>query len=184
MYQEGDRLVRVKANYFLFMIVAAAPAWGVEWSAQWITVPNTPRTDYGIYHFRKAISLAEKPAKFVVHASGDNRYQLFVNGKRVAWGPARGDLYHWRYETVDLAPELRAGKNVIAAVVWNHGADSPMAQVTNQTGFLLQGDTPAERAADTSRSWKCRDGPGVLTDCGAHGARCQRLLRGRAGRAR
>ena len=26
-----------------------------------------------------------------------------VNGRRVVWGPARGDLNHWRFETVDLA---------------------------------------------------------------------------------
>ena len=91
----------------------------------------------------------------MVHASGDNRYQLFVNGQRVAWGPARGDLFHWRYETVDITGFLRAGKNVIAAVVWNFGEHAPEAQITLQTGFLLQGDTAAERVVDTGPSWKC-----------------------------
>lgn len=90
-----------------------------------------------------------------MHVSADNRYQLFVNGTRVAWGPARGDLYHWRYETVDLAPHLNPGKNVLAAVVWNFGPDSPMAQVTSETGFLLQGDADAERVVDTGKDWKC-----------------------------
>ena len=55
-------------------------------------------------------TLREKPARFVVHVTADNRYQLFVNGARVAWGPARGDLDHWRYETLDLAPYLKAGQ--------------------------------------------------------------------------
>ena len=118
-------------------------------------MPGAPRTDYGVYHFRRTLNLASKPSNFVVHVSGDNRYQLYVNGRRVSWGPARGDLFHWRYETVDLAPQLRAGKNVLAAVVWNFGADAPLAQVTNETGFLLQGDTAAERVADTGREWKC-----------------------------
>jgi len=124
------------------------------WSAHWISPPGAPATDYAVCHFRRTIELAAKPSRFVVHASGDNRYQLFVNGRRVAWGPARGDLFHWRYETVDLAPYLEAGTNVLAAVVWNFGDYAPEAQITLRTGFLLEGDTAAERAADTGPGWK------------------------------
>ena len=125
------------------------------WSGKWIAVPKAPATEYGVYHFRKSFELAARPEKFVVHASADNRYQLYVNGQRVAWGPARGDLFHWRYESVDITGFLRAGRNVIAAVVWNFGEYAPEAQVTLQTGFLLQGDTAAERVVDTGASWKC-----------------------------
>ena len=118
------------------------------WTARWIAVPHAPRTEYGVYHFRKTIDVPTRPAHFIVHASGDNRYQLFVNGQRVAWGPARGDLFHWRYETVDIAGFLQAGANVLAAVVWNFGDDAPEAQITSETAFLLQGDSPAESGAD------------------------------------
>ena len=52
-------------------------------------------------------------------------------------GPARGDLHHWRYESVDIARHLKAGKNVLAAVVWNFGELAPEAQITNQTGLLV-----------------------------------------------
>ncbi|MBV8864314.1 MAG: hypothetical protein JO210_02815, partial [Acidobacteriaceae bacterium] len=71
------------------------------WPAQWIAVAGAPTQDYGVYHFRRTFELAAQPEHFVVYVSGDNRYQLFANGQRVAWGPARGDLTHWRYETVD-----------------------------------------------------------------------------------
>jgi hypothetical protein len=124
------------------------------WPARWITVAGAQPFAYGVYHFRKAFDLAAVPSTFVVHVTGDNRYQLFVNGRRVAWGPARGDLNHWRYETIDLAPHLKAGRNALAAVVWNFAQYAPEAQLTNQTGFLLQGDTPAERVVDTNASWK------------------------------
>ena len=90
----------------------------------------------------------------MVHVTADNRYQLYVNGERISVGPARGDLNHWRYETVDLAPHLKAGKNVLAAVVWNYASDAPEAQITNETGFLLQGDGAAERIVDTGKAWK------------------------------
>jgi alpha-L-rhamnosidase len=126
-----------------------------RWTAQWIAVPSQPATLYGVYCFRKALDLAAKPVKFVVHVTADNRYQVYVNGKRVSWGPARGDAFHWRYETVDLAPYLEAGKNVLAAVVWNFGDDAPMAQMTLQTGFVVEGDTAAERAVATGPTWKC-----------------------------
>ena len=125
------------------------------WSARWIATPGAPPNGYGVYHFRRAFELASAPASFVVHVTGDNRYQLFVNGRRVTEGPARGDLAHWRYETVDLARLLRPGKNVLAAVVWNFGEYAPEAQISNRAGFLLQGDTEAERIVDTGPDWKC-----------------------------
>jgi alpha-L-rhamnosidase len=125
------------------------------WGARWIYPADAPPSDYGVYHFRRAFDLASRPASFVVHVSGDNRYQLFVNGERVVWGPARGDLSQWRYETVDIAAHLHANRNVLAAVVWNFGAEAPMAQVSYRTGFMLHGDNAAARVVDTNRQWKC-----------------------------
>jgi hypothetical protein len=86
--------------------------------------------------------------------SADNRFIFFVNGVRVGDGPARGDLDHWRYETYDIAPLLRAGGNVLGAVVWNYGALAPVAQLSDRTGFLVKGDSPAESAANTGDSWE------------------------------
>ncbi|HZB44282.1 MAG TPA: hypothetical protein VE360_03520, partial [Pyrinomonadaceae bacterium] len=126
-----------------------------QWTARWVAVPEAPPEGYGVYHFRRAFDLPSRPASFVVHVTGDNRYQLFVNGERVASGPARGDLTHWRYETVDLARWLKVGRNVLAAVVWNFGPHAPEAQISARTGFLLQGDTESERLVDTGPAWKC-----------------------------
>jgi hypothetical protein len=114
-----------------------------------------------VTHFRKAFTLASLPAHFTVHVSGDNRYELFVNGARVLAGPARGDLDHWRFESLDIAPELRVGRNILAAVVWNFAELAPMAQITNETGFLLQGDSSAEEMVDTDSGWKCVADPAV-----------------------
>ncbi|MEN9686744.1 MAG: hypothetical protein RLZZ28_2530, partial [Bacteroidota bacterium] len=125
-----------------------------NWSASWITSPDAFQREYGIYHFRKNISINKKPEKFIVHVSADNRYRLFVNGKAVCLGPARGDLYNWYFETVDIAPYLQAGNNMIAALVWNMGVYAPVAQVTNQTAFLLQGNTEAEKIINTNTGWK------------------------------
>jgi len=126
------------------------------WDAFWITVPDLPASEYQVCLFRKTLTFPESlPSSYVVHVSADNRYKLFVNGKMVSLGPARGDLHHWRYETVDLAPFLHPGNNFIAAQVWNEADWRPEAQISLRTGFLLQGSTAAEAAINTGDSWKC-----------------------------
>ena len=132
---------------------------GRRWKAQWIACPGEPRREFGVFRFRKTFTLATAPRQFVIHASGDNRYELFVNGTRVLEGPARGDLDHWRYETADIAERLRPGKNVLAAVVWNFAELAPMAQMSNETGLIVQGDGAAEAVVNTDPSWQTlRDG--------------------------
>lgn len=123
------------------------------WPAKWIAPPGIPAHGYGVYHFRKKIELKKVPSGFRVHVSGDNRYKLFVNGQMVCLGPARGDVHHWNFETVDLSPYLNAGQNIIAAVVWNFGDKSPAAQITHRTGFIIQGDAAEEQFINTNESW-------------------------------
>jgi hypothetical protein len=81
--------------------------------------------------------------------SADNRYLLYIKGKGIGRGPARSSLYNWNFGSYDIAPQFHPGKNVIAALVWNMGELAPVVQVSNQTGFLLQGDTRAEQEANT-----------------------------------
>ena len=138
----------MKRLLFLLPLVAFAQN---PWTAQWIAVPDSPAFDYGVYHFRRSFELAARPASFLVHVTADNRYILYVNGERVGLGPARGDLNHWRYETYDIAPQLRAGRNVLAAMVWNAGIDGPVAQNTYRTGFLAGG----QKEVETGLQWKC-----------------------------
>lgn len=124
------------------------------WNSQWITTPFDDGTSYGVFYFRKNIDLVTKPASFLVHVSADNRYKLYVNGTLVSLGPARGDTYFWNYETVDLAPYLNTGKNTVAALVWNEAQYRPAAQISNRTGFILQGNSPAEEMLNTNNTWK------------------------------
>jgi hypothetical protein len=123
--------------------------------ASWIAPPGVPGDTFTVFHARRTFGLAAVPARFVVHVSADNRYRLYVNGVQVSSGSQRSDVTHWRYETLDLAPHLRAGRNVIAALVWNWGAARPVAQHSHRTGFLLQGNGPAEAAlVNTGPGWR------------------------------
>src|SRR5580658_2152799 len=123
------------------------------WQASWITHPTVPLREPVVLHFRRALQLESKPARYVVHVSADNRFILYVNGHRVGDGPARGDLAHWRYETFDLAPFLTAGANLVTATVWNFGIYAPAAQITDRTAFLVQGDGALEAGVSTPAGW-------------------------------
>jgi len=131
-------------------------AQDVKWNAHWIMHPTVEPHSHALILFRKDFELPKKPEKFVVHLSADNHYRLFVNGKYITRGPARGDISHWFYETIDIAENLKAGKNTIAAEVVNWGPKRSFTYFSQMTSFIMQGDSEAEKVVNTSGgSWKC-----------------------------
>src|SRR5690349_21440429 len=172
MMHFGAQLKTVTLLVLFFGLIHAGEAQSINptllekpWNAQWITGPGgslnmwsgivpTELKQYGVYKFRKTFDLSTKPSSFVIHVSADNRYKLFVNGTLVSLGPARGDLFHWNFETVDISSYLQSGKNVISAVVWNEGELKPEAQISHMTAFIVQGNSADEEIVNTNNSWK------------------------------
>jgi hypothetical protein len=114
-----------------------------------------------VLHFRKVIQLAQLPQHFVIQVSADNQFMLYVNQTWVGFGPAKSDLGHWRYETYDIAPMLQTGRNVLAATVWNFGVLTPLAQISDRTGFVLHGASETEHIADTGPTWEVEEERGI-----------------------
>jgi hypothetical protein len=131
-----------------------SPLFSKPWPADWIAAKGAPGREYGVYLFRKRIELAKKPEKFVIHISADNRYKLYVNQQFVSAGPARGDIAHYNYETLDLSPYLTAGTNIVSVQVWNEAEYRPEAQISLRTGLIVQGDGADEQIINTGTSWK------------------------------
>ena len=125
----------------------------------WISYPTANVTSYGVYHFRRTFTLDDVPAQLHVQVSADNRYQLFVNGQRVSYGPAKGDLQTYKYDQPDIAPFLQKGENVIAALVFNGGEDRPLAFVTYQTAFLFRTADERYDSLNSDARWKCYQNP-------------------------
>jgi alpha-L-rhamnosidase len=160
----NSRIILVAVAALIFIGSGAPAETNSEfrlWTAFWIVCPDGPVRDRGVFHFRKRFRLERVPAHFMVHVSGDSQFLLYVNQQRIGSGPARGDLAHWRFETYDLAPFLRAGTNVLGATVWNFGEHSAIAQMSDRSGFLLQGDTITEQIADTNNSWEAEQEKGI-----------------------
>lgn len=151
------------AARLLALLLASAPL-PVLAEGKWITHPSlvgeAQHSQSVALQFRRNLDLAVRPASLPVEVSADNRYELFVNGVRVDGGPSRGDLGHWRYRRLDLAPYLKRGTNVIAAKVWNDGKAAGVAQISARTGFLLRAAPDADKALaaalDTMAGWSVR----------------------------
>jgi alpha-L-rhamnosidase len=124
------------------------------WHAAWVTHPTATLREPLVLHFRRSLELAAVPTSYPVRVSADNRFILYVNGRRVGDGPARGDLSHWRYERFDLAPLLHAGHNLIAATVWNWGILAPIAQISDRTAFLLESEAIGADGISTPEGWQ------------------------------
>lgn len=161
----GDRWTARLVVALMLGAVSAAETTTLDsapktWAAQWIARADGPARDFDVVYFRKTVSVAAVPARFVVDVSADTRFELHVNGKRVGMGPALADVHHWRYETFDLAPYLHAGKNTVAAVVWNFGTVAAIAQLSSQTAFLLSAEDSANSSINTGDGWMASQEPG------------------------
>ena len=125
-----------------------------SWNSYWISHPEGSVYDYRVLIFRNSFELREVPEKQIVYVSADNRYRLFINGKQVCAGPARGSLQYWRYEKVDIAPFLVKGKNLIASEVYNYGEYKPAAQFSHQTAFIFQAEGDLGNILNTGNNTK------------------------------
>lgn len=125
------------------------------WDASWICVPDAGENAPGLYLFRKTIDIKSVPGQFEIYVSADNRYKLYVNEVLVSIGSAQGDLGHWNYEALDIAPFLKTGENIVSAKVWNEGNLRPVSQFSFRTGFLLQGTNDETKQLNTNETWKC-----------------------------
>ncbi len=116
---------------------------------------------YQVRRFRRTFEAAAGDT-LVVHVTADSRYLLWCNGTLVARGPARGDVHHHFYETVDLSAHLRPGRNVLAALVLDmsrvahrpSALGAPCAIMTYAGGFLLEADLGSARLDTGAPGWR------------------------------
>ena len=132
------------------------------WSAEGTHAAPAPGASspshYQVRMFRRTFEVVAMGAtRRVVHVSADSRYLFFCNGTLVGRGPAKGDVNHHFYESLDLAPHLRAGRNVLAALVLDMSRvahrptqlGAPCSVMTYAGGFVLEGGE-----LSTDEKWK------------------------------
>ena len=141
-----------------------------DWQGQWIWCTEDPGTENVWTMFRKTFSADSLPGTLPAHISADSRYWLWVNGTRVVYegslkrGPDKESGY---YDTVDIAPYLQPGDNVIAALVWYWGKDQSFSYIDSGSGgFLFEAVSP-ELTVLSDSTWLARKDPAFLNDTGA-----------------
>ncbi|MBI5692180.1 MAG: hypothetical protein HZC55_19025 [Verrucomicrobia bacterium] len=122
------------------------------WSAEGTHAAPSPAaaspSHYQVRLFRRVFEAAGAGSvPLLVHVSADSRYLFYCNGKLLGRGPAKGDIHHHFFETYDLAPHLRPGRNVLAALVLDMSRvahrptqlGAPCSVMTYAGGFVLDG---------------------------------------------
>lgn len=145
--------------FFILILLIPVLIFAQDQTAPWIALPSANVTEYGVYHFRKSFDLEKVPEKLLIHVSADNRYNLFVNGERVCYGPAKGDMLSYKYDVIDIAGFLKPGKNVLAALVYNGGKDKALSFISAQTAFMLRSELSEFEMLNTSSGWKVFKNP-------------------------
>ena len=113
---------------------ASAPFADAYWI--WPVSPNWDiHNSYAL--FRKSFALKQVPAQAPLFITADQSYRLFVNGRFVCRGPARGFQSHWPYDQIDLRRYLKKGGNTIAVRAHNPGFSNFQYLTQGYAGLLV-----------------------------------------------
>ena len=130
--------------------------------AYWLRSPSPERDERDRrIQLRRSFDLTEVPEKAEICVTADAKYSLYVNGSFVHFGPARGFQRNWPFDRLDIAPYLRRGKNVIAALLYQFGMGNYTYIYDGDNGFLLSGKIGGEDIS-TGYGWKLRPAPGYI----------------------
>lgn len=102
--------------------------------ADWIWHPDFSSNQIVFLYFVNEFEL-NKETGTTIHVSGDQRYELYLDGELLSRGPDRCDKEHWSFSSYDLT--MPAGKHVLTAEVYWLGEKSPVAQMSSLPGFIL-----------------------------------------------
>ncbi len=101
-----------------------------------------------LLRFHKDFEAGSAPLR--IHVSADERFELFLDGQRIARGPDRSDVEHWSYATYEI--KLPPGPHRLAALAWSIGPLAPVAQLSWRGGFVLKAEDSYDQALTTGKA--------------------------------
>lgn len=156
----------------------------VDWTSEWLWTPGhvVPNSWVAL---RKEVSLDDISGRAIAHIAADTKYWLWINGELVVFeggytgGPSpvkaspRVDYFpiasNKYYDTVDIRPYLKRGKNTIAALAWYYGdnGDKGAHVSSGKGGFIFQAEI-GKTTVVSDASWKARAHPAYDPDVKKH----------------
>lgn len=113
--------------------------------------------------FRHDFELCEVPDTAPLFLTADKGYRLYINGRYVCRGPARGYQSHWPYDEVDVREYLRTGHNWFAVEAYTPGISTFQYLHLTKAGFICAAEWGDVRLV-TNSSWLMRRAPAHKTD--------------------
>ena len=130
-----------------------------DWQAKWIWDKDNLTKKNVWMCFRKTVSLDEAPEKLIADISADSKYWLYINGETVVLegsvkrGPSKNSGY---YDSIDIAPYLKEGENVICALVWYWDNEKSFSYSgSGQGGFIFEA-VNEDISVISDNSWKVK----------------------------
>ena len=114
-------------GHVVWGVAGESNAWNVRFGMK--AAPDS------FFRLRNRFTSDGSPVEFDV--SADERFTLYLDGRRIAEGPHRGLVEHWYYQTYRIEG-LTPGKHLLEAVVWQLGLHAPLAQLSYRGGFILK----------------------------------------------
>ncbi len=110
--------------------------------------------------FRHDFKLTAVPEKAPLYITADQFYRLYVNGRYVCRGPARGYQSHWPCDEVEVSAYLHEGENFIAVEAYNPGIGTFQYLHQSAAGFLCAAEWEGASIHTSKATWRMRRAPG------------------------
>lgn len=125
--------------------------------AAWLWYPSARTLSNTVVLFRKEFTISSPVKKARGWIVADSRYRLFVNEKRIQWGPPPSDPRWMEVDPVDLTGELHKGVNVIGVEVlfYGHGDGTwPVGKPGLLFNVEIEGTDGGITRITSEESWK------------------------------
>jgi len=139
--------------FFLFCLVGAFS------QAKYIWKNYAQEERQSFAYFRNDLLVEDEIDSAIIHLFADSRYQLFVNGQFVNFGPSRFYSRNPRYDSYDISPWLKKGMNTLAVKALSNGVYTFQLEKHNPC-FIAWGAVYFKKSKhifETPGTWKCKD---------------------------
>lgn len=130
------------------------PLTGKLGTAKWIWGGPEPRVVNSYRLFRRQFTLRAHPQSVHTWCYAEHRFQLWINGRLVQFGPTPCDPHHRLFSRYDITAFLRKGRNCIAFVVHVPGLPTGQWIVVNPALLCWVCEANDRFTLGTDRSWQ------------------------------
>lgn len=140
----------------------------IPWNARWIWADISPRETFQFCYFRKKFSLNKK-TKAKIYCTADSRYRLWLNGKYIGFGPARGKAISPYYDTHIV--QLEKGENVVAFLVQHYFKKTNLYEPV-EPGLICKIESNGKTLVFTDSTWKTKEASAYIPISGIFFPEC------------